>query len=126
LSDKLDRLTSLAKGDSGDVDPKDNIELLVKLSETLDRLRRLLMIFKRDISSMSPNHISLRLRETLQRLENLMGAYLKSSIALRSSKDNIICYSQWFSFKSLEIPLFSFQNVVHFSVVYLRDSLYYG
>jgi len=41
LSDTLERLTSLARGDSRDSDPKNKIELLVKLSEILDRLSRL-------------------------------------------------------------------------------------
>jgi len=59
-------------------------------------------------------------------LENLIGAYLKSSNALRSSIVNIVSYRKFFSFKSFEIPLFSYQDAVHFSVSYLTDFLYYG
>jgi len=41
LSETLDKLTSLAKGDRRDSIPKDKIELEVKLSEILDRLKEI-------------------------------------------------------------------------------------
>jgi len=65
LSDTLDRLTSLASGDSRDLAPKDKIELLGKISYILDKLRRLLIKFKRDFVSVSPIHIYLRLIQIL-------------------------------------------------------------
>jgi len=65
LSETLDKLISLAKGDNRDLAPKDKIELIVKLSEILDRLKRLLIKFKRDYVSLSPIHIYLRSRQTL-------------------------------------------------------------
>jgi len=65
LSDTLDRLSSLVRGDIRDLAPKDKIELLVKLSEILDRLRRLLIKFKRDFASVSPLQTLFRLRKAL-------------------------------------------------------------
>ena len=64
-SDKLDRLISLARGDSRDWVPKEKIELLVKLSEILERLERLLNRFKIDFVSISTMDVLLRLSETL-------------------------------------------------------------
>lgn len=65
MSETLDRLTSLAKGDKRDISPADKIELLVKLSDILDRLTRLLVKFKRNFVSISPVLILLKLRERL-------------------------------------------------------------
>jgi len=64
-SDTLNRLVSLAKGDSRDLSSKDKLKLLPKLSEILDKLRRLLIKVKRDFTSVFSIQKSFRLRETL-------------------------------------------------------------
>jgi len=92
ISEILDKLTSLVKGERRDLSPKYKFELPLKLSVILDRLRRLLIKFKRDFVSVSPIFILLRLRLILKTRANLMGAYLNSSNVLRSSIVNIICY----------------------------------
>lgn len=63
LSDKLDKLTSLAKGDNKS--PIEKIELLLKTIEILDRLWRLLKNLIRDFILISLINIVSRLRETL-------------------------------------------------------------
>jgi len=65
LSDTLDRLSSLAKGDIRDLASKDKRELLIKQSEILDGLRRLLIKSKRDFASVSPIQTLFRLRKAL-------------------------------------------------------------
>ena len=64
LSETLDKLTSLAKGNKTELFLHDNIDLLVKFSEILDRLRRLLTKNKRDFVSVAPIHFYLRFRQT--------------------------------------------------------------
>jgi len=65
LSEILDKLASIAKGDKRNLVPKVKIELLVQLKEILDRLRRLPIIFKRDFNSVFPIFNLLRFRQTL-------------------------------------------------------------
>jgi len=65
LTEKLDKLTSLAKGDKRDFASNDKTEPLVKLRFILDRLRILLIKLKRNFVSLSPILFVLRLREKL-------------------------------------------------------------